>query len=387
MNPSDVTLFIDPVSHHFLRDELFNPRSPANRDNCHAPYFHLREVFESKGIEVHTADFLMSGERVSGANVYFSFGCLSNYEALSKRKDTILSGFISIEAPSTQPSVFRALPRVSRYFKRVYSYTTGDAVARFGCAGLQFRKFFIPQPYDRVFDHLWSRQDRQFLTLISSNRLPRIDWNELYTERHRALEYFSQYGEINLYGNGWDHLPYRVGEFWVPGRVMKVYRYARERTPFLRKHPIEEVLRKVYKGAVQSKYDTMSGYTFALCYENMVLKGWLNEKIFDAFYAGTIPIYWGASDVTDYIPEDCFIDKRKYPTYPELRAYLKSLSEKEIERYRENARDFLASEKFQPFSKESFVKLFTDAVEEDLGLQLWNRSGAAREEATPATRR
>jgi alpha(1,3/1,4) fucosyltransferase len=372
MDPRDVTLFIDPVSHHFVRDEIFNPSSPLNRDNCHAPYFYMQETLRSKGIEVHTADYLISGEKTNKTNVYFSFGTLTNYEQLARRRDTILSGFITIEAPIVQPSTYKSLPKLSKYFKRLFSYSTGEALARFGCAGLQFKKFFIPQPYDRVFDDLWRRRDRKFLTMISSNRLPRIYWNELYTERHRALEFFSQYGEIDLYGNGWDHMPYRVGEIWLPGSVMRLYRYVREHIPFVPRHPIEQVLKKVYKGSVKSKYETMSQYNFALCYENMFLKGWLNEKIFDAFYAGTIPIYWGATDVTDYIPENSFIDKRKYPTYADLRAYLKSLSEKDIQTYRENARDFLASEEFKPFSKESFARIFTNAIEEDLGLHLWS---------------
>jgi len=368
MNPRDVTLFIDPISHHFLQNEMFNPNSPFNRDNCHAPYFYMREVLQSKGIEVHTADYLMSGEKANKTNVYFSFETLKNFKELAKRKDTILSGFITIEAPIVHPSTYRALPEVSKYFKRVYAYSTGEALEHFGCGGLKFEKFFIPQPYNQVFDELWSRKDRKFLTMVVANKLPRIYWNELFTERYRVLEFFSQYGEIDLYGKGWDQMPYRVGEFWAPATAMRLYRFVRENIPFVPRHPIEKVLQQVYKGAVKSKYEVMSHYAFAFCYENMVLKGWLNEKIFDAFYVGTIPIYWGATDVTDWIPEECFIDKRKYPTYTDLRSYLKSLSEKDIQRYKENARDFVSSGKFKPFSKQSFAKIFTDAIQQDLGL-------------------
>jgi len=46
------------------------------------------------------------------------------------------------------------------------------------------------------------------------------------------------------------------------------------------------------------------------------------------------------------------------------------LTEKDIQRYKENARDFLSSEKFKPFSKESFARIFTKAAEEDLGVRL-----------------
>jgi len=46
------------------------------------------------------------------------------------------------------------------------------------------------------------------------------------------------------------------------------------------------------------------------------------------------------------------------------------LTEKDIKSYKENARDFLASGKFKPFSKESFARIFTRAVEEDVDLRL-----------------
>lgn len=39
-------------------------------------------------------------------------------------------------------------------------------------------------------------------------------------------------------------------------------------------------------------------------------KGYITEKIFDCFFPGVIPIYWGAENVTDYIPQDTFIDRR-----------------------------------------------------------------------------
>ena len=40
--------------------------------------------------------------------------------------------------------------------------------------------------------------------------------------------------------------------------------------------------------------------------------GYITEKIFDSFAAWCVPVYWGASNVTDYIPEGCFIDRRKF---------------------------------------------------------------------------
>ncbi len=370
MRLTDISVFIDPASHHFHRNELFNRRNPHNIDGAHTPYFYLQELFESAGIAVNTADYLIRGEKVNKRNVYFSLGVTDHYRMLAGRSNVTLSGFFTFEAPIVVPSLYRNLPKISRYFKRIYSYTTSAALASFGCENVTLSKFHIPYPFDRAIDDLWKNTDRKFLTLVNYNRLPRMKWQELYTERLRALEYFSRYGEIDLYGMGWDKPPYRVGETWIPVTLTRMNRYLHERLPFLRKHPYEKVIRKCYRGVAESKYVTQSQYKFTICYENMMLPGWLNENLFDCFLVGTIPVFLGPPDITDYVPANCFIDKRRFPTYAELRDYLKSLGPKEIRAYKENARDFLHSAAFKPFTKEAFATIFATAVEEDLGVAL-----------------
>ena len=366
----DVSVFIDPFTHHFLRDELFNPASRHNIDNAHAPYFHLRDVFAAHGIEVHTADYLVRRERENRLNVYFSLGMIEHYRALAARDDVMLSGFFTFEAPIVKPSIYRDLRRASRHIKRIYSYAPSAALRRFGCEGLRFEKFHIPYAYDRIIEQLWSRPKTKFLTLLNYNRLCRRTWHELYTERLRALEYFSRFDEIDLFGMGWDKPPYRVGDTWIPATLTFMHRYLREHVPFLRMHPYQDVIRKVWRGVAKSKYEAQSDYTFTICYENMELEGWLNENIFDCFLVGTIPIYLGPPDVTTYVPAECFIDKRQFATYAELRRFLKAMGPAEMQRYRENARDYLSSAMFQPFRKEAFVDIFVRAVEEDTGLRL-----------------
>ena len=71
---SDISVFIDPSSHHFDRNELFNRNSPHNLDGTLNAYLHLKDVFEAAGIAVNTADYLVRGERVNKRNVYFSLG-------------------------------------------------------------------------------------------------------------------------------------------------------------------------------------------------------------------------------------------------------------------------------------------------------------------------
>lgn len=57
----------------------------------------------------------------------------------------------------------------------------------------------------------------------------------------------------------------------------------------------------------------------------------------------------------------------EFSDYNELRLYLKSLTPDKILRYRENARDYLASTGFLPYSRETFVDTIVSALEKDSG--------------------
>lgn len=48
-------------------------------------------------------------------------------------------------------------------------------------------------------------------------------------------------------------------------------------------------------------FEHISDYKFMICFENKPQKNYLTEKLFNAYYGGAIPIYWGCSNVNDYI--------------------------------------------------------------------------------------
>ena len=50
-----------------------------------------------------------------------------------------------------------------------------------------------------------------------------------------------------------------------------------------------------------------SQYKFIICFENSKTPGYITEKIFNVFLAGSIPIYDGAPNITDYINIEAFI--------------------------------------------------------------------------------
>lgn len=65
-----------------------------------------------------------------------------------------------------------------------------------------------------------------------------------------------------------------------------------------------------------AKLEKLNEYRFNLCFENCYHEMWswdyVTEKIFDAFKAKTMPIYYGAYNIEQVVPIDLFIDFRKY---------------------------------------------------------------------------
>lgn len=63
---------------------------------------------------------------------------------------------------------------------------------------------------------------------------------------------------------------------------------------------------------VMDKLEFQRNYKFSIAFENSAHRGYITEKIVDAFAAGTIPIYWGAPDIKDFFNEKAFINVRDY---------------------------------------------------------------------------
>lgn len=367
-----VSVYIDPFSQHFEQDRLFDRRGNTGAsDNALAPYIYLRDWFAERSIDVHTAD-LMNAED-GDTKVYLSFGIRHRYRRLAERSDVVLSGFFAFECPIVEPTLYLELAPASRVFKRLFSFSTTDALEPFLTEPIALEPFRLPQFFDDVHEGIWDRRGRKFLVMINGNKVPQLSLNELYSERLRAVEFFDRYGEIDLFGVGWDGPAFHVGgHSRLPGSLLRA-RYLAHRAWHRRvpsRDPIQTAIRRTYRGPTSCKAETLGSYTFAVCFENSILEGWITEKIFDCFFAGTVPIYLGAPDIGRWIPPACFVDMRRFGSYEELRDFLRDLSPSEIEAYRLAAREFLRSDTYAPFTKRAFTEQIARIVEADTGIQL-----------------
>jgi hypothetical protein len=222
------------------------------------------------------------------------------------------------EPPTVQKSLYTKA--VQDLFHKIFTWDD-DLVDN-----QKFFKFNYPSLKKRI-EHVPDFDQKKLCVMINT-RLKDTHPLSLYGERTSAALFFEdkEEGEFDLYGRFWENY-------------------------------------KNWKGKAKSKAQTLPNYKFCICYENMKnAKGYITEKIFDCFMAGCLPVYWGASNITDYIPKDCFIDRRKFASMEALYAFMQHMRREEYEGYLNRAAKFLESEKAQVFSKDAFVKIFMEQL-------------------------
>ncbi|MDP3349060.1 MAG: glycosyltransferase family 10 [Hydrogenophaga sp.] len=320
-------VFIDPSSDHFLQDRLFNINdAQLNRDGTLLPFVRLKDHFASIGIPCFTADKLRDGTERREVNHYWSLGMEGHYQELVGRPDVRLRGFLIMEPPLVRPDLYAALPHLTAAFDEVYVHNTvGDGYSLNSVLRNKLRPLFWPQPYGDVLSPYWDNTQRKNkLVVIAGNHNPRSHKPELYSERIKAVAALSHRKGIDLFGRGWERWWSRQSLWW---------NYWRHRRAIMAN----------YHGSCASKWEVLSSYRFSLCFENMPMKGYVTEKLFDCFYAGTVPVYWGAPDIETLVPPAAYVDMRKFKTYLEMLDHIQAMSTEQWQRMRETARQFLAS--------------------------------------------
>lgn len=207
--------------------------------------------------------------------------------------------------------------------------------------GKKFIKWYPPFADKESPKILPSFKEKKLLTSVSANKWSNQP-NELYSAKREMFQYFSDH-----YPNDFD----LYGYLDIPkNRLEKIF-------PFLIKKY------KTSRGEITDKIGMISKYKFTACYENMKnVNGYVSEKILDAFVARTVPIYWGAENINEYVDPEAFIDRRKFKNETELAKYLFSITEERYNEYLAAGERFLQSEKYQKFLPENLCKTIIDTL-------------------------
>ena len=76
----------------------------------------------------------------------------------------------------------------------------------------------------------------------------------------------------------------------------------------------------------------------------------------------SIPIYWGAKNIDQYINNDLFIDRRNFSTNSELEKYLISMNESEYNERLNAINNYLKSDRFSFFKNDNFCKILLSPI-------------------------
>lgn len=334
--------FANFVGDGLLHNNIFDLNSPQNRDNCYAPFYLLKRSFAEVGVELNTADVNQTNKLLFELHM-----------DVQPRINNIPMYVLLYETPQIKP-VNQCKDYIIKY-RRVFTWND-DLVD-----GKHYIKINIPNDITVNQSRGWEGRDRICCMIAGNKTVCQTSLHELYSERVRAIRWFEQHAphDFDLFGVGWNLCVPRQG---LLGRVVnKLSKQVVIKTGYI---PFPS-----YRGKVVSKLETYQKYRFSICYENVRdLPGYITEKIFDSFFAGCVPVYWGASNISTYVPENCFIDRRKFNSYEKLYQFMVSMTEQDYISYQERIAAFLTSEQAIPFSMEAFTETIINTIVSDLGI-------------------
>jgi hypothetical protein len=355
-------------NHEFYDDRVFDPIAvQAMRPSLQPmalPWLHAFALARTRGLRLLTAD-RVAVEGVKASQVQLiAYDWTPDAQALLQQGATP-SVLVSFEPPVIAWQLYADLRRLSQRFRHVCLFEGArDRVSK----PAVFHPLAFPQACRPPIASNLPWGERRLLCMINSNKaLPRIvspaRWldrprevslrralaamryrpiaHDRYRERLRAIDAFANTSDFDLYGEGW-----------------------RRRHPAIGKRQHARALR-AYRGTVDDKLATLTRYKFTLAIENTRFRGYISEKLFDCFLAGTIPVYDGAPDVSSYVPSGAFVDARAFRGYRELERFLRSVSASTATRYTEAAKEFLASPAGQRFCADTFARELVDALLDD----------------------
>jgi len=318
----------------YQKNKLFDlSDNIINRDNCMFPFFLLKEKFKENGYILSTDDINSIEE--SEIIIY------NEMPKILPQKQNINKSYLLIFESELIRLDNWDIDK-HKYFNKIFTWK--DDIVN----NKQYFKFNFAQEIPKNINKDISKKEN-LCTLIAGNKKVNHPL-ELYSKRVEAIKWFEKNHpkDFKFYGIGWD-------TYTHPNKYIRY---------FLNRTKISTLFKPKftsYKGKIDSKKEVLEKYKFAICYENARdIPGYITEKIFDCFFAGCVPIYFGANNITNHIPKECFIDKREFHSYEKLYKYIINISDEEYLRYLNNIEKFLNSDKAYQFSSEFFVEHITE---------------------------
>lgn len=317
------------------------------KDNILYAFYLLREEMRKNSIELSTQDITP----IEDAEIVI----FNDMPAIIPQKKPGQRFYlIAFESIAVLPRNFNM--KLYKHFDKVFTWKD-DIVDNLRVFKINYSFYINPMEFLTLNDR------KKMVSLVCNNKISTHN-NELYSERIKVIEFFEQKHpeDLDLFGIGWD---FAFGGYYIMKILEKfhLFKFFWGFIKFLKLDFLISKKYKCYRGSLSPKIPALRYYRFNICYENVYGEmGYITEKIFDCFFAGCIPIYLGAPNISDLIPTNCFIDKRNFKNYNDLYNFLKSMSEQEFNNYLKNISGFLKSEKAKCFTAEYFSEFITNNI-------------------------
>lgn len=328
---------------YFDNDNLF--LVSAGLDNALESFRRLKEVFESKGYEIHTSDILPPED--ADILIFLEVPDFSILKCRKGPKDfpDKRCFLIILECILLRPNNFNK--RFHEGYEKIFTWDDNLIALN----PELYNKINFAQVFDGPINKP-ANQRSGFMACISGNK--RMSGKgELYSKRLDVIKFYEKKQPLHfsLFGSGWSE--FRVSS----NSILRPLNF------FFRRMPEIKYLRPLYRGRVESKLATLKNFKFNLCFENYTgQNGYITEKIFDSFMAGSIPVYWGPDNIEEYIPSSVFIDYRKFKNVSECHNFLSNLDDATLIEYQKRIKNFLTSTKINIFKTEYFVNTIVNCV-------------------------
>ena len=308
-----MNIAIIPPGKAYLKNEIFNKNNLIiNRDDC---LYHIRNLklrLEESGHSFNTIDLFSPHEIdiVIAYRIDFNLNLL--LDALKKKPLLVLYIWSETDmiCPIHHESVLNKLP-----FNLCFTWDD-NAIKR---NPEYFKKINYVNPPIEPIPNTISFENKKFICTVAGNKSS-VSKKELYSKRIEIAKHLIHKPEgFDLFGRGWENSK-------------------------------DEEIQKMHQGAIENKKQVMHKYKYVLCLENAKgYNGYITEKIFDAFFAGAIPVYVGAENIDLYIPKECYIDFKDFNTIEDLYQHLKSIKEEVYQSKLQSIQEFLKSDLYYKY--------------------------------------
>lgn len=299
---------------------FLHPNAPIG-DNLLLPFNELYLTGRTRGVRFVTLDLVEDFSTLDGI-IFIDFPGMMDDVFLRAMAAAVPLYLITFEPPCVRPENWDL--KTHEHFRRVFTWDD-RLIDCDAWNESKYVKINSAQRFPKIIPHDGPTRDR-LACMIASNKSSEHP-HELYSARRGMIRWFEKHhsNEFDLFGPGWRSYASSWRGTVPPGQ----------------------------------KRWALARYKFSICYENAVEPGYLTEKIFDCFVAGTIPVYLGDSNIHRSVPSDCFIDAREL-TREEIYRVISTMTIEEHNRRIEAIQHFTT--RAYRFTTDAFVETILGAI-------------------------